>query len=130
MGASCPEVFIQYGDDPWRHLGSILVGSDTPARARSELRHLGMLSAGLDARVVLREVPGEQATIEARLWARTGRKRTLLDTAPITELDARGVMVLRAPAQVCAVNLELEVAGFFIRRAHEGVDDDVDADRS
>jgi hypothetical protein len=115
VGASCPELFLRVDDHAWRYLGSVLVGADASTRARSERHVLGVLAAGQEARVVLRELPGELATIEARLWASVDGTRWLLDAVPITELGANCVMALHAPVQAHPVELELEVTGFFIR---------------
>jgi hypothetical protein len=114
-GASCPELFIRVDDRPWRYLGPVLVGADAPTRCRWERHELGSLEAGREACVVLRELPGELATLEARLWARAGDKRWMLDAVPITQLDAHALVILRAPVQGQAVELYLDVDGFFVR---------------
>lgn len=114
-GASCPELFVRIDDHPWRYLGSVLVGADASTRNRRERHELGGLAAGSEARVVLRELPGEIATIEVRLWARVGEEQWVLDAVPLTRLDAHGIVILHALVQTRAIELELEIEGYFVR---------------
>lgn len=115
FGASCPEVFVRIDQQPWEYIGSVLVGADTPTRARSERHRLGPLAIGQEARVILRELPGELATIEVRLIAIAGDSRWKIDAVPITHLGAEDILTLYAPTQDCDIELELEVMGFFDR---------------
>lgn len=115
-GASCPEVFLQIDNGPWRHIGPVLVGADSSARTRAETHRLAELAPGSCATVVIREVPGEVALIRAELRvALNDSPIVTVNKTPCQEIGPNDVLKLCAPSQLEHRILFLVVEGYFIR---------------
>jgi hypothetical protein len=80
---------------------------------RRERHSLGMLSSRQTLELVIREVPGEVATVRVWLWGLVGTHQHLLDTGEAARLDANSCLRLEARAEF-DVEIEVEVEGYYI----------------